>query len=52
MCGSFLAGGAAPVVNQEGVAYYNNLINGLLKKGSFRSIFSLIISLIFASAIF
>jgi pentatricopeptide repeat protein len=51
MCGSFLAGGAAPVVNQEGVAY-NNLINGLLKKGSFRSIFSLIISLIFASAIF
>lgn len=26
-------GGPNPVVNQEGVAYYNNLINGLLKKG-------------------
>nr|PNR45839.1 hypothetical protein PHYPA_015610 [Physcomitrium patens] len=26
-------GGETPEVNQEGVAYYNNLINGLLKKG-------------------
>lgn len=39
--GLFLAGGPTPVVNQEGVAYYNNLINGLLKKGSFHSIFFL-----------
>lgn len=27
------SGGETPEVNQEGVAYYNNLINGLLKKG-------------------
>ncbi|XP_024372566.1 beta-glucosidase 42 isoform X3 [Physcomitrium patens] len=26
-------GGSNPVVNEEGMAYYNNLINGLLKKG-------------------
>lgn len=30
------AGGPKPQVNPEGVAYYNNIINGLLKKGLFK----------------
>lgn len=34
------AGGPTPQVNQEGVAYYNNLINELLKRGLLASLLS------------
>lgn len=29
-----VAGGSKTEVNKEGIAYYNNLIDGLLKKGA------------------
>ena len=28
-----IAGGSKPEVNKEGIAYYNNLVDGLLKQG-------------------
>ena len=33
-----ITGGTTPQVNQEGVAYYNNLINELLKRGLLASL--------------
>lgn len=34
MSSCVIAGGSKPEVNKEGIAYYNNLIDGLLMKGT------------------
>lgn len=38
LCVYLIADGLSSEVNKEGIAYYNNLIDGLLKKGAFQNI--------------
>ena len=38
LCVYLIADGQSSGVNKEGIAYYNNLIDGLLKKGAFQNI--------------